>query len=231
MPDQVWTVLDARPHATISPSSPALDVTALRDLDPPWAQAILAAAAATVRIAVDGGYGSGFVDAGGQLVTAGFVVPAGVGPLASSQRVAFDDAAETWHAVGEVISRAQGRHELVRLGHAGPNVAALARATAEPRVGQRIAVIGFPAASPGIPIEVLERTFGVLPTGHKMITPGVITSVEGDELHYDCWTLRGTAGGPIVDLATGAVLGVHIGGQYDDTRQTKTGFGVRLPTP
>lgn len=228
---QVWTVRDARPRSAIDPASPAIDVAALRALAPAWATRILAAADASARVAHPrGGHGSGFAIEGGMLVTAGFVVDGPVGSLDPAVQVAFDDAGEDARVAPEIVARTEGRSGLLRLRLADPDVVPLPRADADPAVGQRIAVVGFPAVDARIPVDAIERAFGVLPIGHKMITPGVITAVDGDALHYDCWTLTGSAGGPIVDLATGAVLGVHLGGQYDDARQTKTGYGVRLPS-
>jgi len=54
--------------------------------------------------------------------------------------------------------------------------------------------------------------------------PGRIVSVEKDSdsavhrIVSDISTTSGTAGGPLVDLQTGRVLGIHYGGQWGDNK-------------
>jgi V8-like Glu-specific endopeptidase len=55
--------------------------------------------------------------------------------------------------------------------------------------------------------------------------PGVIVAVEEKKLTYECWTMAGVAGGPIVDLASGEVIGIHHSGRYEGGGK-KLGFGV-----
>ena len=226
---QGWTVQDARSRSAFSPASPAIDVARLHELRPAWAEGALRAATATARIEHPaGGYGSGFVVEGGVVITAGFVVEGPVGSLDSApRRLSFDDDGAGEHPLVEILARTEGASGLVRLRYEGPEVAGLTVATTQPQIGQRIGVLGFPAVDPRVPIDAIERAFGALPVGHKMLTPGVITEIEDDTLRYDGWTLGGAAGGPVIDLATGELLGVHLGGKYDADRQVKTGFGVR----
>ena len=75
------------------------------------------------------------------------------------------------------------------------------------------------------PTIVTLAAFTTYPTGEKMIMPGVIVSVEETKLTYECWTMAGVAGGPILDLATGEVIGIHHSGKYEGGAK-KLGFGV-----
>ena len=93
-----------------------------------------------------------------------------------------------------------------------------------PEVGTRIAVIGHPMIT-FTPTIVTLAAFTTFPTGEKMIMPGVIIAVEETKLTYECWTMAGVAGGPIIDLATGEVIGIHHSGRYEGGAK-KLGFGV-----
>jgi hypothetical protein len=93
-----------------------------------------------------------------------------------------------------------------------------------PKVGTRIAVIGHPMIT-FTPTIVTLAAFTTYPTGEKMIMPGVIVSVEETMLTYECWTMAGVAGGPILDLATGEVIGIHHSGKYEGGAK-KLGIGV-----
>ena len=93
-----------------------------------------------------------------------------------------------------------------------------------PEVGTRIAVIGHPMIT-FTPTIVTLAAFTTYPTGEKMIMPGVIVAVEETKLTYECWTMAGVAGGPIIDLATGEVIGIHHSGKYQGGAK-KLGFGV-----
>jgi len=55
--------------------------------------------------------------------------------------------------------------------------------------------------------------------------PGVMIAVDPTMLTYECWTMAGVAGGPIIDLATGEVIGIHHSGRYEGGAK-KLGFGV-----
>jgi hypothetical protein len=83
---------------------------------------------------------------------------------------------------------------------------------------QSICVIGFPARdareAPELVDTIFQMTFDV-----KRIMPGKIlgTSRWGREdsfvLQHDATTMSGTSGAPVIDLASGQVIGMHIGGQ------------------
>ena len=48
----------------------------------------------------------------------------------------------------------------------------------------------------------------------KRLAPGQVMRVEDELLMHDCSTLGGNSGSPIVDLATGEVLGLHFSGVF-----------------
>ena len=61
--------------------------------------------------------------------------------------------------------------------------------------------------------------------GQKYVLPGEITEVSRDMIEYAAFTLGGTSGGPVVDLDSGAVIGVHFAGRFDEATGIKYGFG------
>jgi endonuclease G len=92
-------------------------------------------------------------------------------------------------------------------------------------IGQpRIAAIGYPAFDPRNDAEVQARVFRNV-YDVKRIMPGLLTGwVDvpsfGKTVHvrsHDSSTLGGASGSAVVDLATGAVLALHFGGNYLDT--------------
>lgn len=103
-------------------------------------------------------------------------------------------------------------HDLafVRLAPVDPPAPALPLAPGAP--GDRVAAIGYPSASLAHydPVAV-ERMF----RGRfdiKRLAPGTIAAVHPQRVDHDCTTLAGNSGSPLVDLARGAVVGVHYGG-------------------
>jgi hypothetical protein len=93
-----------------------------------------------------------------------------------------------------------------------------------PEVGTRIAVIGHPLITFS-PTIITLAAFTTYPIGEKMVMPGVIVAVEETKLTYECWTMGGVGGGPIIDLTTGEVIGIHHSGKYVGGAK-KLGFGV-----
>jgi len=132
----------------------------------------------------------------------------------------FDDQRVAIEFVGATNDERHGA--LARIAPSGR--APLKVRWALPEVGTRIAVIGHPRIT-FTPTIVTIAAFTTFPTGEKMIMPGVIISVEEDKLTYECWTMAGVEGGPILDLATGEVIGIHHGGKYMGGTK-KLGFGV-----
>ena len=80
-----------------------------------------------------------------------------------------------------------------------------------PEVGQRVCVIGFPFFDARIGNEAFAQHF-TGSAGEKHVMPGSVLRSPGDGwmFDYDCFTAAGTAGGPVVDLETGNVLGMHV---------------------
>ncbi|MDP3747196.1 MAG: trypsin-like peptidase domain-containing protein [Phenylobacterium sp.] len=89
-------------------------------------------------------------------------------------------------------------------------------------------IIGYPTNSGGgVPPVVMNELIGDRP-GRKRLLPGRTLGFETDvavsgvpvgaQLTTDINTAPGTAGAPLIDLATGRVIGVHIGGRWDEER-------------
>ncbi len=79
--------------------------------------------------------------------------------------------------------------------------------------GNPVAVIGYPLPDAGRnPIlgDVVLRLFG----GYEAAAPGRITTNEQVTFGHNCSTTGGNSGSPVLDMAAGAVLGVHRGGDY-----------------
>jgi hypothetical protein len=84
--------------------------------------------------------------------------------------------------------------------------------------GREICVIGYPAQDAREKEDnlkkILQGIFGV-----KRIMPGVISGAgrwgaeDSLALLHDATTTSGTSGAPLIDIATGSVLGIHVGGQ------------------
>ncbi|HEV3050639.1 MAG TPA: serine protease, partial [Longimicrobium sp.] len=80
---------------------------------------------------------------------------------------------------------------------------------------QFVVTIGYPGRDPTARNpDVVARLFGEN-FEKKRLSPGQIKAVTADALTHDCSTLSGSSGSPVVDLATGRVVGLHVEGQYD----------------
>lgn len=212
----VWTAFDTRGQAVISQAFPVSD-------PPAWATPLLAAAKAVARIEMAPDHptpfiGTGFLVGPRELALADFVAKARPSFAAfDHQRVAIEEV------VGETDDDRHGA--LVRIAPVEAALLPVRLRWALPEIGTHIAVIGYPALT-FTPTPVTMAAFTVMPTGEKkMIMPGVIIAVEDTMLTYECWTMAGVAGGPIVDLLTGEVLGIHHSGKYKGGA-AKLGFGV-----
>jgi hypothetical protein len=212
----VWTSFDTRATAVISKAFPIVGA-------PAWANVLLHAAAATARVERR--------DHGSRFIGTGFLI----GPRALATADVVVDDLQVPHAANfggstavlEKLVASSKRHHaaLVRI-EAVEGLPALAIRWALPRIGQRIAVIGHPALSFS-PTLVTIAAFTTPPAGEKMIMPGVIVAVADDRLTYECWTMAGVAGGPVVDLATGEVIGIHHSGKYEGGAK-KLGWGTPM---
>ncbi len=77
-----------------------------------------------------------------------------------------------------------------------------------------VVVIGYPASDPRNDPAVVQRIFGGI-LGSKRLMPGRVTGQHVDgALHHDASTLVGSGGAPLIDIATGEVVGIHYAGIY-----------------
>jgi hypothetical protein len=187
---------------------------------PAWATPLLAAANATAKILPGPDnpnlfIGTGFLIGPRALALTDFI---------ANEKPRFAVFGDKRVVIEEVVGATNDdRHAaLVRIAPA--EQAPLKLRWALPEVGTRIAVIGHPLIT-FTPTIVTLAAFTTYPTGEKMIMPGIIVSVEETKLTYECWTMAGVAGGPILDLATGEVIGIHHSGKYEGGAK-KLGFGV-----
>jgi endonuclease G len=101
-----------------------------------------------------------------------------------------------------------------RTGPAGDLSAFLHPVQEKPQANQYLATIGYPAADSRLPEqELMNRLFGDK-YNVKRLAPGQIMRLDEELVLHDCSTLGGNSGSPIVDLATGAVLGLHFSGVF-----------------
>ena len=209
----LWTTFDTRGQAVISKAFPVRNA-------PAWATPLLSAADATAKIEPRPGEPGPFVGTG-------FLI--GPRALALTDVIAkLKPAAADFGGERVIIEEIVGATDDDRHG-ALARVAPVGRAPlkirwALPEVGTRIAVIGHPLIT-FTPTIMTLAAFTTYPTGEKMIMPGVIVAVEEAKLTYECWTMGGVGGGPIIDLTTGEVIGIHHSGKYVGGAK-KLGFGV-----
>jgi endonuclease G len=86
------------------------------------------------------------------------------------------------------------------------------------RPGHPVAAVGYPAWDGGRnDPELMERYFGGV-YDVKRFSPGQVTRlIEGDTLVLTDYTsLGGNSGSPVVDLETGAVVGLHFAGAFGE---------------
>lgn len=215
----LWTVLDAREGAGARPTPYAVPLASLLTHPPPWGDRVRAAVASTVRVGVHHAKysehrGTAFRVGPSLLLSATFAVGDAPVPLAVDRPVG---SAAIVRSVGQVVEL-EGSPE-------GVGVAPTDNRA--PVLGQRIGVIGFPVST-SYDLARLAGAFDVPPTGEGYILPGEVTRVEGDRVEYRAFTLAGMAGGPVVDLDTGRVIAVHLGGWFDEATGVKFGFGETL---
>lgn len=105
---------------------------------------------------------------------------------------------------------------------------ALALGKRAPTLAQRIAVVGFPRDDARILSAEFAQYF-LDSAGEKHFMPGTVLRTAGDTwtFDYDCFTADGTSGGPVVDLETGAVVGMHVA-SYRQSDGRKRGLAVAL---
>lgn len=106
---------------------------------------------------------------------------------------------------------------LVRIEPSGGAPLRFSTASAYDAIGRPVAVVGHVAFDTGRnPAAVAKVTAGLIGTKH--IAPGFVTPADTFErygrqlwaLTHDCTALAGSAGGPVIDLATGVVIGLQV---------------------
>lgn len=88
---------------------------------------------------------------------------------------------------------------------------------AHPRKGTSIVAIGYPSSSDGLgaPEEIRRAVFQGR-YAMKCLMPGKVLRSRGFDLWYDSSTLAGNSGSCLIEIASGAVLGLHYGGCYKE---------------
>lgn len=90
-------------------------------------------------------------------------------------------------------------------------VAPLRIADTPPEAGRAVAVIGFPFKELRFHVAFAEHFAGA--SGKHVMWGTVIHPPEGaSTFDHDCFTSVGTAGGPVLDLASGVAVGIHVAG-------------------
>lgn len=86
-----------------------------------------------------------------------------------------------------------------------------------PKKDEPVIVVGYPERDDNVPRNVQEDVFrgpkGDVPFGVRRLQPGVVTRREGERRwRNDASALNGNSGSPVVRLADGRILGIHVGG-------------------
>lgn len=231
-------LLPGSPWTTWVASRPVLEVRRGRFGAAPagWAAlerqrpAIESAARSVGRVHAKGGMvGTGFVIAPGVFATGGMIL------LDDDDRwtptsVDFGDGRRTSRSlefeveeVIDVLKVGDRGLKLLRLaprsrsGRQPPPPLELAAQLETPAEGRQVYVVGYPQHDPRVPEEIQSRVLGGL-YGVKRVQPGQLLSLapKGPIFQHDCFTLGGNGGSPVVDLATGRVIGIHYGGRWVD---------------
>lgn len=91
-----------------------------------------------------------------------------------------------------------------------------------PFKGMDIFVVGYPSYDSRISDEANKLLLGDK-TGDERVQPGALLDFEvfadRSVLRYDATTFGGNSGSPVVDLASGLVIGIHVGGSVFGTEQ------------
>jgi endonuclease G len=83
-----------------------------------------------------------------------------------------------------------------------------------PQAEQQVAVIGYPARDSRIPdLQLMEQIFGDV-YDKKRLAPGQVDRADDRAVLHDCSTLGGCSGSPVIDLASGAAVGIHFAGRF-----------------
>ena len=107
------------------------------------------------------------------------------------------------------------------------------------RAGLRVAVFGYPSPDPRVPnlVRAVHIEGGV---DRKRVMPGdLLGFVERNSqltplplkmfastLRHDALTSGGAGGGPVVDVDTGLVVGIHVGGSWEGVRKVNNAIPI-----
>ena len=139
-----------------------------------------------------------------------------------------------------VIDAREDSHIVVlRIDDRGSAVSLKLRDTAlaaDTLVDQYAYIVGYPHHDARAPPVLLRALFGTT-AGIKRLLPGRTLALQAEpflarkfaQLTTDINTTGGTAGAPLVDLATGRVVGVHFGGRWDEQKGKFTFAEVITP--
>jgi hypothetical protein len=99
----------------------------------------------------------------------------------------------------------------MRIGARAPQTPRLLE-LADCRPGAAVCAIGFPAENTAwYDAAEIARIFGGV-FDVKRVAPGTVLAVTADRLDHDCTTLGGNSGSLLLELASGAAVGVHADG-------------------
>jgi endonuclease G len=102
----------------------------------------------------------------------------------------------------------------VERGRSQPLAQPIALSPHTPVARQQVATIGYPARDSRIPEQqLMEDIFGDV-YDKKRLAPGQVIGVARGSLEHDCSTLGGNSGSVVVDLESGAAVGLHFAGRF-----------------
>ncbi|MBI5368960.1 MAG: trypsin-like peptidase domain-containing protein [Planctomycetes bacterium] len=177
---------------------------------------------------------TGLVVAPARVLTFGSDVATRVGSIRFGYRLT-ERQERTWPATVVMSPETHGFALLNVPGVPGSNVALLDEQPGFDLADRQVVVIGYPMGNSSdslrTPDIVFQRLFGT-PTGVLRLMPGVLLGVESSGLmqdntaclSYDATTCPGVAGGPVIDLHSGCIIGLHYGGSWKGTRKSCNGI-------
>ncbi|WP_437895612.1 trypsin-like serine peptidase [Sorangium sp. So ce124] len=100
---------------------------------------------------------------------------------------------------------------LLKIDRTPDSVAPLVLSSRPSALHAEVAAVGYPrkdaSRNLGIGVAIFGEPFDV-----KRVAPGEIIKLLSGEFRHDCCTLGGNSGSPMLEVATGNVLGVHVYG-------------------
>lgn len=96
-----------------------------------------------------------------------------------------------------------------------PLPSAIPLADVEAKIGDLVALIGYPAFDPRNDADVQAHYFQDI-YDVKRFAPGEVKQplTGTTTLQHDCTSLGGNSGSPLIDLSTGRIVGLHFSGKY-----------------